>query len=427
MASLLVITCLLFQTAVAVYLLNIDRVEDDMDKNLRKLLIILLFHLTTKFLLLTVLHNKFLYTQIPTGFGLAYGPLLLVMARSFVQRPMSKKAVMLQFLPFLVFSLVYIWLVVTGSVGWTSKDRIIQYAGWYEWLVIASLVGYPLFVRRLLRGHTTVLEKARKSLLQHIAIALLAGIGTGIGLMFLHWFPLGVPDFALRLLPYICFSSIPVMILRYRLRHQGAVTAVVTSFNGSAQALPFDAAGSAVSAPPVDMSAVLPSVGATQTIGQLWTPADKQSVPPDQATEVLTAGEKRYEKSGMDAAMLDQYEAGLKAFMVQSKIYLDPDLSLEQLAGRMKMAKHHLTQLLNDRLHKNFYSYINELRISESLERLKDPELEVNILSLAFDCGFNSRSSFNNYFKKITGYTPSAYRKTVIEAAQSGLFQKLLS
>jgi len=34
-----------------------------------------------------------------------------------------------------------------------------------------------------------------------------------------------------------------------------------------------------------------------------------------------------------------------------------------------------------------------------------------NILSLAFEAGFHSKSSFNGYFKKVTGYTPSAYLK----------------
>ena len=85
------------------------------------------------------------------------------------------------------------------------------------------------------------------------------------------------------------------------------------------------------------------------------------------------------------------------------------------MATRMKMSRHHLTQLLNERLEKNFYSFINEYRIEEAIDRLNDPSLQVNILSLAFDCGFNSKSSFNNYFKKITGTTPTAYRKQQLE------------
>jgi AraC-like DNA-binding protein len=127
--------------------------------------------------------------------------------------------------------------------------------------------------------------------------------------------------------------------------------------------------------------------------------------------EQAAIAERRYEKSGLDGTKLDEYAAVLMAFMEKSRIYLDPDLSLDALASRLKMSRHHLTQLLNDRLMKNFYSFINEYRIGVAIAKLDDPAAEVNILSLAFDCGFNSRSSFNNYFKKITGYTPSAYRK----------------
>jgi AraC-like DNA-binding protein len=79
------------------------------------------------------------------------------------------------------------------------------------------------------------------------------------------------------------------------------------------------------------------------------------------------------------------------------------------------MSRHHLTQLLNEKVEKNFYTFINEYRIGEAIDRLNDPSLQVNILSLAFDCGFNSKSSFNNYFKKITGHTPTSYRKQQLE------------
>ena len=107
---------------------------------------------------------------------------------------------------------------------------------------------------------------------------------------------------------------------------------------------------------------------------------------------------------------------------LESILELDVDTERGEIASKMKMSKHHLTQLLNERIMKNFYSYISEYRIAEATERLNNPVLQVNILSLAFDCGFNSRSSFNSYFKKITGYTPSAYRKIQVEkpAARPG-------
>ena len=379
MWSLLVITCIIFQTAVAVFLLNGVRRDDDIDKHLRAMLIILLLHLSTKFFLLAVLKDVFLYTVIPTGFGLAYGPLLLVIARSVLDRPLGPRAVVWQFLPFLLFSLVYVVLVIAGVRGSIGKPAIAGYASWYGGLVIASTLCYPIYVKRLLKKNRLNEAREKMHLTDQMANVLLVGISAGIVCTFFHFSAVKIPGFDLRLLPYICFSAIPVLILRYRLRERTVKRAAPET--GPAAAL--------VSG--VEMEQVVV------------------------AAEVAVIVDRRYERSGMDASMMNDYEAALAAFMQKSRIYLDPDLSLEVLASRMKMSRHHLTQLLNERLEKNFYSFINEYRIGEAIDRLNDPSSHVNILSLAFDCGFNSKSSFNNYFKKITGTTPTAYRKQQLE------------
>jgi AraC-like DNA-binding protein len=390
MWSLLVITCIIFQTAVAVFLLNGVRRDDDIDKHLRAMLIILLLHLSTKFFLLAVLQDIFLYSVIPTGFGLAYGPLLLVIARSNLDRPLRPRAVVWQFLPFLLFSLVYVGLVIASVSGSIGRPAITGYAAWYGGLVIASTLCYPIYVKRLLRKNLPTESREKMLLTDQMANVLLVGISTGIVLTLFHFSAVKIPGFDLRLLPYICFSAIPVLILRYRLRERTekrATPELVAAVTGSAGV----AAGSL-------------TVSSGSAVA-------KEAVPAVEAVIV----DRRYERSGMDANMMNDYEAALAKFMRKSRIYLDPDLSLEVLATRMKMSRHHLTQLLNERIEKNFYSFINEYRIGEAIDRLNDPSLQVNILSLAFDCGFNSKSSFNNYFKKITGSTPTAYRKRQLE------------
>lgn len=399
MWSLLVITCIIFQTAVAVFLLNGVRRDDGIDKQLRALLIILLAHLSTKFFLLAVLKDVFLYAAIPTGFGLAYGPLLLIIARGVLNKPLRPRAIVYQFLPFLFFSLVYVALVTAGVSGSIGRPAIAGFASWYEGLVIASLLCYPVYVKLLL-GKDRANEAAREKmhLTGQMANVLLAGISTGILLSLFHFSAVHVPGFDLRLLPYICFSAIPVLILRYRLRERT-----------EKRMAPELVLPAAVSVPVTMPGAQAPETDAVTM--QRTMPAPEVT----RVTEEAIAVDRRYERSGMDARMMNDYETALAAFMQKSRIYLDPDLSLEILASRMKMSRHHLTQLLNEKLEKNFYSFINEYRIEEAIGRLNDPSLQVNILSLAFDCGFNSKSSFNNYFKKITGSTPTAYRKQQLE------------
>ncbi len=448
MWSLLVITCIIFQTAVAVFLLNGVRRDEDIDKHLSAMLIILLVHLSTKVFLLAVLKDVFLYAAIPTGFGLAYGPLLLIIARGVLNTPLRPRAIFFQFFPFLVISLVYLVLVIAGVTGNIGRPAVAGYASWYEGLVIASLVGYPIYVKVLLRSGRMTEAREKTNLTGQMANVLLVGSSTAVVLCVLPFFAVHFPGFDLRLLPYICFSAIPVLILRYRLRERTERRSVIDP----AMAIPFGdgevaaaaagemvgreigvdallAAGSTGMGPvPVLVAAgctgMGPVLGAAGSTGMCPVPVAAAAGSTvmdalvlggrDQAVGVA-AGERRYERSGMDARMMDDYEAALAVFMQKSRIYLDPDLSLEVLATRMKLSRHHLTQLLNEKFEKNFYSFINEYRIGEAIDRLNDPSLQVNILSLAFDCGFNSKSSFNNYFKKITGYTPTAYRKQRLE------------
>jgi AraC-like DNA-binding protein len=391
MWSLLVITCIIFQTAVAVFLLNGVRREDDIDKHLRAMLVILLLHLSAKFFLLAVLKDVFLYAVLPTGFGLAYGPLLLIIARGVLNKPLRPRAILFQFLPFLFFSLIYIALVIAGVTGSIGKPVIAGYASWYEGVVIASLLCYPVYVKILLSKGRTNEAREKLQLTGQMANVLLVGISTGILLSLFHFSAVHLPGFDLRLLPYICFSAIPVLILRYRLRERKGAPEPEVRASG------------------VEMRAK----GAVAAPGTELVEAVVAGLATGPEAEIVV--DRRYERSGMDARMMDDYGTALVAFMQKSRIYLDPDLSLEVLATRMKMSRHHLTQLLNEKFEKNFYSFINEYRIGEAIDRLNDPSSQVNILSLAFDCGFNSKSSFNNYFKKITGSTPTAYRRQQLE------------
>lgn len=71
-----------------------------------------------------------------------------------------------------------------------------------------------------------------------------------------------------------------------------------------------------------------------------------------------------------------------------------------------------LSQVINRAEQKNFFDYINTLRVADFKEKAANPENQkYTLLSLAYDCGFNSKTSFNRNFKKITGKSPSEYLK----------------
>jgi AraC-like DNA-binding protein/NADH:ubiquinone oxidoreductase subunit 6 (subunit J) len=102
----------------------------------------------------------------------------------------------------------------------------------------------------------------------------------------------------------------------------------------------------------------------------------------------------------------------LVGYMNEKKPYLDPELSLSTLAKDLKMNRGQLSQLINEGIGENFYDFINKYRIEEVKKLMADPEMEnFNLLGIAFEAGFKSKSTFNLIFKRFTGLTPTQYRK----------------
>jgi len=87
-------------------------------------------------------------------------------------------------------------------------------------------------------------------------------------------------------------------------------------------------------------------------------------------------------------------------------------LTLQELADELSIASHQLSQVINDRLQKNFFDFINSYRVEEVQVRLLAPEAQnLTILAVALDSGFSSKSSFNTIFKKHTQMTPTEYKR----------------
>jgi AraC-like DNA-binding protein len=98
--------------------------------------------------------------------------------------------------------------------------------------------------------------------------------------------------------------------------------------------------------------------------------------------------------------------------MLNDKPYLDPDLSLDQLATQLQIKPRVLSQIINETLKKNFFDFVNYYRIEEAKHIFDHPEdPKITVLEVLYQVGFNSKSSFNTIFKKETGLTPSAYRQ----------------
>jgi len=119
----------------------------------------------------------------------------------------------------------------------------------------------------------------------------------------------------------------------------------------------------------------------------------------------------KYSSSNLTKKDAEKYLKELQKVMQNEKPYLNEKLSISELAEDIGISRHHLTQIINEHLNKNFYTFINEYRIKDVKKMLHNKNKKYySILAIAYECGFNSKSTFNTLFKKFTGKTPSEFR-----------------
>jgi AraC-like DNA-binding protein len=127
--------------------------------------------------------------------------------------------------------------------------------------------------------------------------------------------------------------------------------------------------------------------------------------------EFVTQPSKKYMGTGLKQAEASLIAERLLQYISTEKPYLDPEITLPQMAESLKVASHHLSQVINEELGMNFFDLINSYRVEEVKKRINDPAFaNYSLLGIAFECGFNSKSAFNRLFKKFTGTTPSAMK-----------------
>lgn len=118
----------------------------------------------------------------------------------------------------------------------------------------------------------------------------------------------------------------------------------------------------------------------------------------------------KYEKSGLRKQEAETYKDQVHAVIVSEKLYLVKGLRLQDLADKLDLNTHQLSQLINQYLNTTFFDLINAYRVREAKERIENNP-EYTLLQIAYDSGFNNKTSFVNAFKRFEGTTPSRYMK----------------
>jgi AraC-like DNA-binding protein len=369
-------------------------------------------HLTL-FLLRAYVSDNVNYTfllGIEVPFPLLHGPFLFLYTAAMTgQLPANKKWMLVHFIPPLLS-----WLMFAGFYMLSPEEKIAVYrnqgAG-FETQITINLIAiylsgifYVAWSILLLKRHRKNIE-AEFSDTEQISLNWLRYLVYGIGLI---WLVVLLGN------DYWVFGSVVVFILLlgfFGIKQVG----IFTRHHPVPEKMDDPVTAAVVQQPQSAVDVSGKTVISTSFNGESTaTISEKSFIPgPTAAEQEEMAVKKKYARSGLTEAEAGRIHAELNKLMVTRKLYTEPELTLSDLATHLDIPPNYLSQIINEREEKNFYDYINTLRIEEFKRLVSLPEnKKFTILSLAFECGFNSKSSFNRYFKKVTGLPPSEYMNT---------------
>ncbi len=366
------------------------------------LLLLLSFGLVDGFLSVT-----YYYLRYPFLIGIqwplmaAYGPLIYFYIKSLTgpwQR-IEPWRLLLHFLPAGIFAayLAPFFLLNADMKGkyWLLQSLFKDYSGVANPVVLVFIIqiaGYLILSFRLLRAHSRAIRQNYSSL-ELINLVWLRN------LLVLFMFQLGIFSLVTVLLPVYgifvqaaYFYNLTVVVIIYFMGYKGiSQTKIFTT------------------------SILFPPEEPAQTGNSGMKPVEAATMPPKGFEE----GEK-YAKSSLNDEQAAAILSKLTQLMEKEKPHLEMGLTLPMLSKMLDVSPNHLSQVINGKLNKSFFDFVNRYRVEETKKALISPEADrFSILGIAMDAGFNSKSSFYTAFKKHTGVTPSQFKERLLSRDQS--------
>jgi|GEM_PF-809077 len=297
-------------------------------------------------------------------YGLLYPALLYFTVQAAASRqPIPKLTIFLHCLPFIVALGMYGYLIAAGI----NKDTplFVSYReGMYDFM-ICSFLAYGFWVWFFPREiHSLSLQKLLNAAVMMLVLLGILYVATSLTVASQSSLDRYLP----RLMIYLIMLILTVLLFRHKL--------VIVKY-------------------------IEPYIGRDAEV-------IKATLQEENKTQLI------YGKSAISNEKLVMYEEKIKAIMLEEQLFLDPLFSLDRLAEHLHISKHHLSQVFSLRFGKGFASFLGELRINYALALLQKTEEKINIENLAYECGFNSKVSFNRHFKQLVGVSPSAYRKRLL-------------
>jgi len=302
-----------------------------------------------------------------------YGPLLLLYAKWMTsENPRFNLRYLWHFAPFFIFliaSLIYIdERVMHGTDGFLVVDRFVSFRIVYGITFFISITAYSLATFMVIHRHQKKLKELISFSSEKITLRWLLGLSITFYTGYVVMFIFGGIDIMVGFMPFdpyeLSFISLTLLTFLFGVFgfHQPSIFEEVVRYD--------------IKVKPLELEPDL----------------------------------KKYQRSGLKNEDVADLVNKVRKYMVIEKPYLDRELTIYDLSNQLKISRHTLSEVINEHMGMNFYNLVNEYRISEVKERMKSDEYrQLTILAIAYDSGFNSKSSFNTIFKEKTGQTPSEY------------------
>lgn len=135
----------------------------------------------------------------------------------------------------------------------------------------------------------------------------------------------------------------------------------------------------------------------------------------DKNKDVLPKTEtSKYKNSNLNEKQIAKYKFDLINSMEKDKLYLNGKLSIHDVSEKLNIPRQYISEVLNEHMETSFHDFINQYRVEEFINRLKNDQNDhFTLLAIATEVGFNSKSSFNAIFKKFKGLTPKEFKKNL--------------
>ena len=121
----------------------------------------------------------------------------------------------------------------------------------------------------------------------------------------------------------------------------------------------------------------------------------------------------KYITSNLDKTSIDAYFRNISQLFDEEKLFLEPQLKIEDIAKRLEISIHKVSQIINSKSNKSFFDFVNRYRVEYFKKLLSDPDKrKFTILALGIESGFNSKASMNRVFKNFVGQSPKQFQKS---------------